>query len=330
MAPPKIFISATSADLSSARQVVKEALLTIGCHPVEQTNFAPDWREVDRMLRARIADCQALIHIVGMHYGAEPNPASLQEGADRRSYTQMEYDVGRELQRNRGDHRFRVYTFVCTEAFPFDTTSETESAEKQALQRKHRAMILEGAGLYESVSDPSALEKRVLALREDALQLRAVQNRRAQATFVGVLMIALALAGIGYDLYRFYQDLPSETVEQIVQQLDAEAVATRLRQEIEVRFESEAKAAHEAGQRWEAIRDLERRRDAALGRVDEIIRTIKEGLAGNPSPIFAEATRILEQEGIDAAIAYLESHKADQLVRAERLAAQVEVAQQAL
>jgi hypothetical protein len=44
MNPPKIFISATSGDLTSARQIAKEALLTINCHPVEQTNFEPDWR----------------------------------------------------------------------------------------------------------------------------------------------------------------------------------------------------------------------------------------------------------------------------------------------
>ncbi len=46
MNPPKIFISATSCDLSSARQIAKEAPLTINCHPVEQANFEPDWRSV--------------------------------------------------------------------------------------------------------------------------------------------------------------------------------------------------------------------------------------------------------------------------------------------
>lgn len=52
-APPKVFISATSDDLRSARQIVKEALLSINCFPVEQSNFHPDWRalcsEKDRM-----------------------------------------------------------------------------------------------------------------------------------------------------------------------------------------------------------------------------------------------------------------------------------------
>jgi hypothetical protein len=70
MNPPKIFISATSGDLSSARQIAKEALLTINCHPVEQTNFEPDWRSVTDMLLGKVGDCQALIHLVGFRYGA--------------------------------------------------------------------------------------------------------------------------------------------------------------------------------------------------------------------------------------------------------------------
>ena len=85
MTPPKIFISATSGDLRSARHIAKEALLTINCHPVEQTNFEPDRRTITDMLRGKIGDCQALIHLVGFHYGAEPDPA----GTPRRSYTQM-------------------------------------------------------------------------------------------------------------------------------------------------------------------------------------------------------------------------------------------------
>ncbi len=143
MNPPKVFISATTGDLRSIRQLVKEALLTINCHPVEQTNFEPDWRTVEGMLRGKISDCQALIHIVGMRYGAEPEIASLPAGARRRSYTQMEYDLGCQLREERGEERFRVYTFVCPEDFPYDAppaaaagsaAGEMESEELQALQ----------------------------------------------------------------------------------------------------------------------------------------------------------------------------------------------------
>jgi hypothetical protein len=36
---PEVFISATSSDLRSSRQLIEEALLTMGCRPVEQTSF---------------------------------------------------------------------------------------------------------------------------------------------------------------------------------------------------------------------------------------------------------------------------------------------------
>ena len=44
----------------------------LGCHPVEQTNFPPDYRTVRDMLRKKILDCDAVIHVAGECYGAEP------------------------------------------------------------------------------------------------------------------------------------------------------------------------------------------------------------------------------------------------------------------
>jgi|SRR5208337_210972 len=40
----EVFISATSADLGSYRQVAKEAVLTLGAYPIEERNFPTDYR----------------------------------------------------------------------------------------------------------------------------------------------------------------------------------------------------------------------------------------------------------------------------------------------
>ena len=72
-----VFISATSGDLGTVREIVKQGLLTMRCMPVEQTNFTPDHRTVSEMLEARIRECDAVIHLVGLRYGAAPDPASL-------------------------------------------------------------------------------------------------------------------------------------------------------------------------------------------------------------------------------------------------------------
>ena len=47
------------------------------------------------MLRDLIGRCDAVIHLAGFYYGAEPPQRP--PGEPRRSYTQIEYDVAREL-----------------------------------------------------------------------------------------------------------------------------------------------------------------------------------------------------------------------------------------
>ena len=94
------------------------------------------------MLEGKIRDCQALVHIAGLRYGAEPDLASVPAGTPRRSYTQLEYHLGRGLARKRGDKRFRVYTFVCPDRFPYDAEPDREAPEKRVLQDAHRKSIL--------------------------------------------------------------------------------------------------------------------------------------------------------------------------------------------
>ena len=125
--PPRVFISATSADLASVRQLVKEALLSMDCHPVEQTNFPPDYRSIQDMLTDKIESCQAVLHIVGCRYGAEPDPETRDPDTPRRSYTQLEYDLARQSKK-------KLFVFLCPEDFPFDECAP-ESPEKQQLQQ---------------------------------------------------------------------------------------------------------------------------------------------------------------------------------------------------
>jgi hypothetical protein len=71
----EVFISATSADLCSYRQVAKEAVLTLGAHPIEETKFPTDYRELQALLEHRLKPCDAIIHLAGFYYGGEPNAA---------------------------------------------------------------------------------------------------------------------------------------------------------------------------------------------------------------------------------------------------------------
>ena len=190
----RVFISGTSGDLGSVRQSVKEALLAIDCHPVEQTNFPPDYRTVRDMLEEKIRSCQAVVHIVGDRYGAEPDPHKLPPGTPRRSYTQMEYDLARKLNK-------KLYVFLCATDFPYDLC-DAEPADKQALQHAHRDALLADERLHTKVATRGDLENKVRELQLELQQLRQQVRRYARYVGIGITLLVLVLGGIGYGVYR--------------------------------------------------------------------------------------------------------------------------------
>ena len=189
-ARPEIFISATSKDLKSCRQLVRDALLTLGCVPVTQDHFALDARTVREMLRARIAACDAVIHLAGECYGAEPFERAA--AGLRRSYTQMEYDMARELKKP-------VYTFICAEGFPYDA-HEPEPNDLRALQDAHRAALQARDDLYQPIASTQELDlyvrelqTRVDLLTKDLHKTRSWLGRGVTATLVALVFVGAML-----------------------------------------------------------------------------------------------------------------------------------------
>ena len=179
---PHVFISAASDDLRSARQVVKNSLLTIGCYPVVQEHFEPDYRTVKEMIRGRIEDCHAVVHLIGKRYGGEPSPVSLPPGELRRSWTQMEFHIARELGR-------KTFLFICDESYPFDIPSGPEPDDEVELQKIYREEILTGEQLYIVVKSPEELALRISELKLEAAELREeVEKARNQLSDALVAM----------------------------------------------------------------------------------------------------------------------------------------------
>src|SRR4051794_10042501 len=202
-----VFISATSGDLGTVRELVKQGLLTMHCLPVEQANFTPDYREVAAMLEERIRGCEAVIHLVGLRYGAEADPASLPAGAPRRSFTQMEADLARKLS-------LKLYVFLCPEDFPFDP-SEPEPEEKAALQRAYRQEIAQRASLHTQVNDRHDVAQRVRELQLDLEKVRehfGRHRRRSLLVACGFALLLAALAGSIWWSNRRTPDVVRKTV----------------------------------------------------------------------------------------------------------------------
>lgn len=201
---PEVFISAASGDLRTSRKVAREALLTIGCVPVEQATFPPEATTVREMLRERLRKCDAVIHIAGRCYGSEPK--EVDGGARRRSYTQLEYDIARELRKP-------VYVFVCGEGYQFDNHVE-ERPELRRLQQAHRAALAAGDDKYETLESPVELERRVLALQTRVEQLSR-GLRRTRLWLAGISAAAVvAVAALTFGTYMIVSSFQKNTETQ--------------------------------------------------------------------------------------------------------------------
>jgi hypothetical protein len=153
----EVFISATSADLGTYRQVAKEAVLTFGAYPIEEKNFPTDYRELQALLARRLDPCDAIIHLVGFYYGGGPEapPDTL-----RRCWTQWEY-----YGASKGEHQKPLYRFLAQENCAFDARPG-QDAEKQRLQREHWEHRTLSGPIYYEFSTPQELRECILSIDE--------------------------------------------------------------------------------------------------------------------------------------------------------------------
>ena len=177
------------------------------CLPIVQEDFPPDYKSVRDMLRAKISTCNALVHLAGFYYGAEPQPVL--PGPDRRSFTQMEYEIAMEL-------KLPCYVFLCGKNFPFDS-HEPEPEEKQQLQLDHRARLLQRDELFYEFASPEELSTRTRELQLSVEGLRAElakeRGRRRLMMIAAIAALVIAIAG-GYILFGRQQRQEAVIVRQ--------------------------------------------------------------------------------------------------------------------
>ena len=181
----KIFISATSSDLRTFRNQIKVWLLDMGWLPVVQDHFAPDDNTVVEMLRKRVAECDAVIHVIGQCYGAEPKTPL--KGEARRSYTQLEAVFARKMKK-------RLFTVLLDDSFPYDAHPR-EAEELQTLQKAYRLQVATGEHLYIPCANPAELEPAIRKLRVEIDKLN--KSRRLIAVLAAVPLVAVVAVG-GY------------------------------------------------------------------------------------------------------------------------------------
>ncbi len=150
----RLFISATSRDLKSYRELASQTLRQRGYDVEDQAIFNLTYHEISVDLKQRIAACDAVICLIGFVFGREPSNRPPDE--PRRSYTQWEHYFARELDKP-------VHLLVADDQTKFDE-HEPESDELRQLQLVHRADAIRDQN-WRSFGSPDQLRAELAQLR---------------------------------------------------------------------------------------------------------------------------------------------------------------------
>jgi len=182
------------------------------------------------------------------------------------------------------------------------------------------------------------LELRVKGLKDELAHLRQRDEQTQRRLVVGMVAVLVGLVLVAAGILWFIdwrQRLATEqtaaaTAEQVAEQqrLTTARIRDHLQQAVDATYERQRAAADEA-QDWQQRERLRQvaaaQRDAQRARIDDLAASFAEiERQGQASEIFQELTRILDAQGIDAGLAYVETKRSGiyERVRQRRTAEQ--------
>ncbi|TEU19472.1 MAG: DUF4062 domain-containing protein [Anaerolineales bacterium] len=161
-----VFLSSTARDLAQYRETVTDAINGLDDYKcVRMEDFgARDWA-ADDFCRAKVAECNLFVGVVGHLYGSCP------EGSEQ-SYTEREYEaaIGAEMPR---------LMFIAPEDFPLPAHL-IESDEKRAKQQAFRNRV-NAERIRDEFTSPDDLARRVVQGIRNWEQEQAAAQRRPPA-----------------------------------------------------------------------------------------------------------------------------------------------------
>ncbi len=279
------------------------------------------------------------MQIVGQGHGAEPPEVDPEWG--RVSYTQFEFlyarrqgkktwliVAGEQCQRDRPPAELDLPDD------PAHADPAGYQAQRRQLQQDYLARLQRENHLWHLADNPIELQNVVLRLRDELGELRRRSERRHRrlSWALGAILLALVVLGggvwWGYHLLHRNVQLGTEEVQKVwkeVQQtkkelreaaeVNAEKIHAHL---LETAAETHRRELAEAAKAkdWKQRQQLREAADAAhkarLDRIEELTASIHEIEArGDATNVFQEMTRILTEQGVDEAIAYVESQQSD-------------------
>jgi tetratricopeptide (TPR) repeat protein len=317
MNQPRLFLSAVSHELKTARKAVADTVGRMGFEVVSQDNFSTGHGHLQQWLREQLDTCEGLIQIVGDGYGAEPPEADTDYG--RVSYTQFELLYAWKTRQIKtwvilagaGVTRDTPLEGLDLPGDAVDTVPPSYQSERRGLQQAYIVRLKQENHLYHPAANDTALENIVLKRRDELAALRAQ--------------------------WQAWLDKDAQFKQQTSAQLDALTAASKittakirahLHETVNETYRRELAQAEQTAD-WQQRQHLRDAANAAhqsrLGRIDELAASFAEMEGrGQINSVFKELSRILADQGVDEAIAFVASQRSRilQTVHARAAAAQ--------
>ena len=327
---PRLFLSAVSSELGSARLSVAATVRTLGFDPVSQDDFPTGHGELRRWLREQIDACEGLVQIAGLGYGAEPPDGDAEFG--RVSYTQFEFLYAQSKAKKTwlliAGQDCKRDTAIAQLDLPRDDPEHPDpagyQAERRQLQQAYIARLKAENHLRHTAENDTDLELKIYKLKDELSELRRHAERQHKRLFGMVIAIFCGLLVLGSGGWWAYQQLYTSVEQAGV--VNTEKIRAHLQETVAETHRRELAAAEQSPD-WKDRQRLKEAAEAAhavrLAKIDELAASFAdiEG-RGTATGVFQEMTRIMAEQGVDDAIAYVAGQRATilQTVRARAAA----------
>ena len=309
---PRIFLSAVSEELRTVRRSVAATVRTLGFDPVSQDDFPTGYGELRGWLREQVDSCEGLIQLIGQAYGAEPPDVDPDYG--RVSYTQFEFLYAQKQGK-------KTWVIVIGKDFELDkpiveldlpqghdhSDPFGYQIERRKLQQDYLTKLKQENHLRHTANNDTDLQNIILRLRDDLGELRQGAERRERRLTKAVIATLLGLVILGGGGWWGYQQL--QVGVQQVSLVNTEKIRAHLLQTTEETHRRQLAEA-ETSTDWKKRQELREAADNAhllrRSRIEELAASFAEIEGrGTSTSVFQEMTRILTEQGVDEAIAYV-------------------------
>lgn len=292
-----------------------------------------------------------------------PLADGIPNGPSRYSYTQYEFlyatAAGKKtwvIQPGKACTRDTPFDRLDFPSDPAVIDSGTHQSECRRLQAAHVGFIKDGNYLRQRPADDKDLQILIGKLRDHAAELRlnfshwqefiagnlgqieasvgTIQDKTGAIKkdsshllrLAAIILAVLFLIGTGG--WFAFQHLRKKTGEntQAIQSALSDPIVLRAKLEKQARAKAEEKIAplrNKPGA-WREVHEIQRQCDLAIASLDDLIERIGRNLAEDAHPVYVEAAQILERDGADAALEFLELKRPKLLDKARNLNEQQE------